>query len=162
MGNHSASIEVYFYYFVISKHTKPKPMLKRFLDTSASKQSDFALLVLRLIGGGYMLTHGIPKLQKLFAGGEIKFPDPIGMGAAASLGFTVFSEFLCALLILIGLGSRLASIPLMVTMLVAAFIVHGADPFQKKELALIYFGIYLAIFILGSGKYSVDNLFGKK
>ncbi|MEL6987100.1 MAG: DoxX family membrane protein, partial [Bacteroidota bacterium] len=69
-------------------------------------RSDLGLFVLRFIGGGLMLTHGIPKMLKLFKG-DFAFADPIGIGQAASLGLTVFSEFICALLILVGLFSRL-------------------------------------------------------
>jgi putative oxidoreductase len=135
-------------------------MLNNLSNTNTSPNSDLGLLVLRIIGGGLMLAHGIPKLMKLFKG-DFAFADPIGIGAGLSLGLTVFAEFVCALLILVGLKSRLASIPLMITMLVAGLIVHGADAFGKKELALIYFGIYLAIFMLGSGKYSLDKMLQK-
>lgn len=119
------------------------------------------ILWLRIIGGGFMLAHGIPKLMKLFAGGEIKFADPFGIGPAATLGLTVFAEVICAVMILIGFKTRAATIPLLITMLVAAFVIHGADPFGKKELALMYFGVYLSLFFLGSGKYSVDNSLSK-
>ncbi len=127
----------------------------------SENQADIAALVLRLIGGGFMLTHGLPKLKKMLAG-DFGFADPIGIGASASLILTVMAEFGGALLILIGLGTRIMSIPLMFTMLVAAFIVHGADPFGKKEFALLYFVIYLALFFLGSGKYSVDQAISKR
>ena len=127
------------------------------LTAIENQQFHLGTLVLRIIGGGLMLAHGIPKLLKLFRG-DFQFADPIGLGPGISLGLTVFAEFLCAVFILIGFKSKLASVPLMITMLVAGLIVHGADPFGKKELALIYFGIYLAIFMLGSGKYSIDKM----
>ena len=57
---------------------------------------------------------------------------------------------------MIGLKTRLASVPLIVTMIVAAFIVHAGDPFAKKELALVYLVGFLAIFFTGPGEYSVD------
>jgi len=121
---------------------------------------DLGKLILRIIGGGFMLTHGIPKLMKLI-NGNMGFADPIGIGMTPSLILTVFAEFFCALFILVGFKSKLASIPLMITMLVAAFIHHGSDPWGKKELALLYFAIYLAIYTFGSGKYSLDNTFNK-
>lgn len=121
---------------------------------------DLAALCLRLIGGGLMLTHGFPKLMKII-NGDWGFPNPLGIGAEASLVLTVFAEFLCAGLILIGFKSKWASFPLMITMVVAALIVHGDDPFKRKESAIIYFLVYLAIFWMGSGKYSVDNALAK-
>lgn len=121
----------------------------------------FGALMLRIIGGGLMLVHGIPKLMKLIRG-DFSFANPLGVGPEASLILTVFAEFICALFILVGFRTKIATIPLMVTMLVAAFIVHGDDPFQKKELAILYFGIYLALFFIGSGKYSLDNALDNK
>ena len=136
-------------------------MFKKLLSiNTSSSQLDFASLVLRLIGGGFMLTHGWPKLQKVLAG-DFGFADPIGLGASTSLVLTVAAEFGAALLLVVGLATRLVSIPLMFTMLVAAFLVHGSDPFGKQEFPLLYFVIYLALFFLGSGKFSVDALFRK-
>lgn len=137
-------------------------MIKQLIKTTTSlKNADMALLVMRIIGGGFMLAHGIPKLMKLFGGGEIQFANPFGIGAGPSLALTVFAEVLCAALVLIGLKTRLATIPLIITMLVAAFMIHGADPFGKKELALMYLGVYTALLMLGSGKYSVDGALAK-
>jgi len=121
----------------------------------------FGALLLRIIGGGLMLVHGIPKLMKVI-NGDFTFPNPLSVGPEASLILTVFAEFICALFILLGYRTRIASIPLMITMLVAAFIHHWADDFATKEKALLYFGIYLALFFIGSGKYSLDNALDSK
>jgi len=137
-------------------------MKRIFSSTVSFPHASWPILWLRLVGGGFMLSHGIPKLMKLFGDGPIQFADPFGIGPAATLGLTVFAEVLCAVFILVGLKTKAASIPLMITMLVAAFVVHGSDPFGKKELALMYFAIYLSLFFLGSGKYSVDNSIQKQ
>jgi putative oxidoreductase len=120
------------------------------------------VLILRLSVAALMITHGFPKLSKVLAGGEIQFADPFGMGAAFSLALVVFSEFFCSIFIGIGLGTRLATIPLIIAMIVAAFIIHGSDPIGKKELALLYLLIYLTLFIVGSRKFSIDYLLTKK
>ena len=122
---------------------------------------DIASLILRLAVGGMMLTHGIPKLMTLFGGGEIKFPNPIGVGATPSLALTVFAEFVCALMILIGFRTKLATIPLAFTMLVAIVAIHWADPFGDKELPVFYLLGAAAVFFLGSGKYSLDGVLGR-
>ena len=132
----------------------------KFNPSVSYDQSSIVSLLLRIAGGGLMLIHGFPKLMKLI-NGEMGFVDPIGFGPEFSLVLTVFAEFICAVLILIGLFTRYATIPLIVTMLVAAFVVHGADPMAKKELALIYFIIYTTILILGSGKYSFDSMISR-
>lgn len=120
------------------------------------RNTDLGLLILRLIGGGFMLSHGIPKLMKM-VNGDFGFADPLGLGMTLSLILTVFAEFICAIMVTIGFKARLASIPLMFTMVVAAFIVHGGDPWGKKEFPLLYFGIYAAILLMGAGKYSLDK-----
>ena len=118
---------------------------------------DLGKLILRLGLGLLMLTHGWPKLMKLFAGGEIQFPDPLGIGALPCLILTVFAEFVCVIFVMIGYKSKWFSIPIVITMLVAAFVVHGSDPLGKKELALIYAIGYSVIYLLGNGKYALEK-----
>lgn len=103
-----------------------------------------------------MLTHGIPKLQKALAG-NWQFADPFGVGAELSLGLAIFAEVGCSLLILLGFLTRLATIPLLITMLTAFFIIHAADPLGEKELPLLYALIFATLFFTGPGKYSVDG-----
>jgi putative oxidoreductase len=122
---------------------------------------DLSLLLIRVAAGGFMFSHGFGKLQKL-VNGNFEFGDPIGLGPEISLGLTVFAEILCAFLVLVGLFTRLASIPLIITMLVAVFIVHADHDFGKKELGLFYLINYLVLFLTGAGKYSLDKLILKK
>ncbi len=137
--------------------------MKRLFHTETKEDYlNIIVLILRLSIAALMIMHGLPKLTKLLAGGEIQFADPVGMGAAFSLCLAVFAEFFCSIFIGIGLGTRLASIPLIVTMIVAAFIIHGSDPIGKKELALLYLLIYLTLLVVGSRKFSVDYLITKK
>jgi putative oxidoreductase len=121
----------------------------------------FSLLLLRLSAGGFMLTHGYPKLQRLLSG-EMQFGDPLGLGPEVSLVLAVFAEFFCSILVVLGLGTRLAVIPLIVTMAVAAFIVHADDPFARKEMALIYLVSYVVLLLTGSGKISLDQILFKR
>jgi len=127
-----------------------------------SKSIDIALLALRVTFGGLMLiNHGWGKLLRLFDD-PTKFGDPIGLGAPVSLGLTTFAEFLCSALIVIGLFTRLAVVPLVVTMLVAIFVVHIDDPFSKIEKALMYLVAFGAIGLAGPGWYSVDAQMGQR
>ena len=115
------------------------------------------LLILRVSVGGFMLTHGIPKFLQLIEG-NTQFADPFGLGATISLVLAVFAEFLCSVLLIFGIGTRLATLPLIVTMAVAAFSIHASDPFQHKEMALLYLVIYLTILVFGGGKYEAGKL----
>jgi putative oxidoreductase len=117
---------------------------------------DIGLLILRLAMGGTMLVHGLPKMMN-FAEYSTKFPDPIGLGSQISLILAIFAEVFCALLVIIGFKTRYVVVPLIITMLVAFFIVHGADPFREKELAFLYLLGYISIAFTGAGKYSVDR-----
>jgi len=130
-------------------------MLKNLLNNHL-RNVDLGLLALRIAGGGFMLTHGWGKFLKVI-NGDFAFGDPIGLGPTISLLLAAFAEFICAILILVGFKGRIASIFLMFTMLVAAFIAHGDDPWRKKEFPLLYFFIFLAIFFMGTGKYSIDG-----
>jgi putative oxidoreductase len=124
--------------------------------------ADLWLLLLRLGAAGGMLTHGYPKLMKLLEGGAIKFADPLGIGATASLALAVFAEFLCSILLALGLGTRFAALVLSITMAVAAFIQHANDPFARKEMALLYLLIFLTLLVFGPGRYSLDSQIGGK
>lgn len=123
---------------------------------------DFGLLVLRLgVGATLALGHGLGKAQSFLAG-RYEFPDPLGVGAAASLGMAAFGEFVCGLLVAVGLFGRLATIPVATTMSVAFFIVHAADPFGKKELALLYLIGAVALLFTGPGRFSFDGLLSRR
>lgn len=124
--------------------------------------SNFTLLIIRLGSAVLMLTHGWPKVMKLIDGGEIKFADPFGMGMTFSLILAVFAEVVCAALVGLGLKTKLAAIPLLITMLVAGFIVHAEDPIAVKEKAFLFAMIYLVILVKGGGKYSLDFLIFRK
>jgi putative oxidoreductase len=146
------------------KETKNfKIMLQKLFSPAnwSANASDWASLILRLTLGLLMLNHGLPKLMN-FMSGNMEFGDPIGIGVPASLALTVFAEFLCSILIAIGLWTRLALIPLIITMLVAVFIVHKNDGMAEMEHGLMYLLSYCALFLLGSGNYSIDAFLKRK
>jgi len=123
---------------------------------------DWGLLVLRLgVGLTMMISHGWGKLGRL-GDDPIKFADPFGLGVAITLGLAVFAEFFCSIAIILGFMTRLATIPLAFTMLVAIFIIHADDPWQKQEFALIYLIPYLTLLLTGPGRISIDNILRSK
>ena len=137
--------------------------MNRLFNTNYNHRSlDIALFILRVSIALLMLFHGIPKLNTLLAGGEIKFPDPIGVGAFASLSLAVFTEVFCSVMVLIGLATRLAVIPLIVTMLVAVFMIHADDGLEKMESGIHYLLTYLVLLFAGSGSVSFDFLISRR
>jgi putative oxidoreductase len=128
-----------------------------FSNPTSSARASLGLLILRLAFGLFMVIgHGWGKLINF--GDKVKtFSDPLGIGSTASLSGAVFTEVVCALMLTIGLFSRFSAAALAFTMAVAAFIVHGADPFGRKEMALLYLAAYVVLLITGPGKYSLDE-----
>ncbi len=114
-----------------------------------------ASLILRVSISAMMLTHGYGKFIRLISG-ETSFPDPLGFGELTTLVLAVFAEFVCSILLIVGFKSRLTAIPPALVMLVALFIVHWDDPWRKQEFVLLYLVGYVAIILIGSGKYSLD------
>ncbi len=122
---------------------------------------DWALLAIRIFVGLGMLTHGFPKLMQLL-GGSHDFINFFGIGAKTSLILAVLAEVLCSLFLILGLFTRFVSMPLIITMLVAVFMVHGNDPFAKQEMALLYLFHYILIFVAGPGSISIDRMINRK
>ena len=128
----------------------------------SQKGIDVAILITRITAAALMLSHGLPKLGMLFSGNGNQFPAVLGMSGELSLTLTVFAEVICSVFILFGLGTRLAVIPLIITMLVAVLYIHSSDPFAKQEPGIQYLILYVILFITGSGKYSLDYLLQRK
>ena len=118
---------------------------------------DYGLLVLRLAFGFSMIYgHGWGKLTRLFGSEEIQFADPFGLGPAVSLSLAVFAEFFCSLLLMAGLFTRAALLPLIFTMATAFFTVHLNDEFGQQEKAILYGFAFVSLFLTGPGRLSMD------
>ena len=116
------------------------------------------LLLLRLGAGGLMLfAHGIGKISN-WSKASATFPDPLGiLGSEGSLALAIFAEVVCSALVMVGLFTRFAALPVVGVMFFAAFVIHASDPFTKKELALVYLVAFAALALLGGGQYSVGE-----
>ena len=118
----------------------------------------FALLLMRVVWGVTMIpAHGWPKLAG-FDQKKATFMDFMGLGSTLSLGLAVFAEFFCSLLLIAGLFTRLATLPLIITMLVIMQ-QHEWALIGKYESVIFFFTGYVLILILGPGKYSLDQKF---
>lgn len=128
--------------------------LKEFTGTGVS------LLILRVVTSFAMIYgHGWGKLMNVL-NGNFQWMDPIGLGPTVSLILAAFAEAICAFLVLIGYYARAAALVLVINMSVAFFFFHlyNNDPFDgNMEKALLFLAIYLTIFLLGPGKYSIDG-----
>ena len=75
------------------------------------------------------------------------------------------TEALGVVLLALGLGTRLISIPLIITMIVAIGTVHLSNGFEAGnngfEIPLYYMIMLITLVIYGSGKFSIDHLLKK-
>jgi len=133
-------------------------MLKKlFAPGKNSGMVNLGLLVLRVwIGSTMFLNHGIDKLRH-FSDLAPHFPDPFGIGHAASLGLSVFAEFFASLLLIFGLVSRFAALALTINMSVAFFIVLKHSLNGNGELAFMYLMAYVTLLLAGPGRFSMDK-----
>ena len=139
-----------------------KPFLKMMIAPESASWKSWGLLVLRLgFGLPMILLHGIPKIVRFEQLAPI-FPDPLGIGSAVSLALVIFAEVGCSAALILGLFTRFSFMPLMFNFSVAAFVIHAGDPLAKKELALLYLFVYMCIFLVGPGHYSVDSAIQSK
>ena len=121
---------------------------------------DLALLVLRAGLGVLLMPHGYNKLTHFneYKEGFINF---LGLGGPVSLGLTIFGEFFCAILLVLGLFTRVAVIPLIIVMLVALVVAHSGEIFGDGEHAGLYLIGFVTLFFTGPGRYSIDGLVNK-
>jgi putative oxidoreductase len=129
---------------------------RKILTTDHSGHIGLGLLVLRLSSGVFMLSHGLEKLSNFSTMVEHGRFMPVLGSVALGLGLAVFAEVFMSILLMLGLFTRIVVIPLIVTMLVAIFLVHLHEPFPQAELALLYLFLYTALLFAGPGKFSVD------
>lgn len=130
-------------------------------ESGLSVAANAGLALLRIFAGiSIAAAHGIGKIPPgeglVTRAGELGFPAPVVFAWAAAL-----SEFLGGIFLALGLFTRLAAFFIACTMLVAILGVHAADPYQKKELAFMYFFVAAAFMLKGSGDWSVDALLRK-
>ncbi|MFA5573808.1 MAG: DoxX family protein [Brumimicrobium sp.] len=119
---------------------------------------DLGLLIFRIVIGFYIFYgHGFGKLQRLFSGQEIKFADPIGLGEELSFYLVTMTEGVLFIFVILGLLTRFALIPFIITMLVAT-LSHLDEGLKGMEYSMIYLASFMMLFLTGPGKYSIDAM----
>lgn len=130
------------------------------------------ILLIRVIIGVLMAFYGYQKLINFetMAASDFWTKDVsfLGMTGKTPLALTIFAEFFCSLLLIIGLFTRLALIPLIICMgyiiaCVAKFeVIYSGENGIEVNNAFVYFMIYLGIYLTGPGNYSLDNKIAKR
>ncbi|MFC1484934.1 DoxX family protein [bacterium] len=123
-----------------------------------TKEGNLVYLALRIFVGFAFMTHGY---GKAFAGlkGFSSYVSELGIYFPQILGpIAAWSEFFGGALLIVGLFTRISSFFLACTMAVAVFVAHAGQPFDSKELSLVYLICCLLFLMKGAGKYSLDNI----
>jgi putative oxidoreductase len=136
--------------------------MKKFLSTAYTETSfNLAALFLRLTFGLLIcVDHGFSKMMH-FSGQQYIFFDPFHIGHRWSLVLVIFAEIFCALLLVLGLFTRVAALVLVISMSVAALLFHKGQSIEQHEQALLYLTAFFAILLVGPGRISVDGMMGK-
>jgi putative oxidoreductase len=136
--------------------------MKRLISTGYSKAAfNIATLALRVCLGILMfLDHGLSKLNK-FSELQNVFFDPFHLGHRFSLILVIFSEVVCAMLLVLGLFTRIAAFILLIEMIIAIFLFLKGQALANFELAVVHLIAYFSLLLTGPGKISVDGMSGK-
>jgi putative oxidoreductase len=123
---------------------------------------DLGLTFLRVVVGLVFLAHGYQKLFVWGIGGVTGTFAQMGIPAPHLSAYLATSaEFFGGLALLFGLFTRVAAIPVAITMLVAILQVHLQGGFYAPkgiEYPLTLLVANIALVIAGGGAYALDNV----
>jgi len=136
--------------------------------TTFDRFRNIGLLLLRIgIGTSFILIHGLSKITGGPAGWETLGKSTANLGITffpMFWGFmAAFSEFFGALLLLLGFFFRPITLLLSCTMFVAMMShLTKLDPWGRVAYPMELMILFIALFLIGPGKYSLDEYFKRK
>ena len=135
--------------------------MSKLLSTKYSTGAfNLGMLVLRLGIGILLAARGFEKLQH-FSTIQPRFINFMGLGQTVSLSLVIFAEFFCSIFLILGLFTRLACIPILITMSVIIIMINHGNVFGNDNLPALFFAATLALLFCGPGKISLDGMIGK-
>jgi len=134
-------------------------MIRSFLFPTYAYRKNFSLFVLslRVLFGVLLMVHGIGKILDFDALSQT-FPDPLGIGSRGSLILAIFGEVVCSAAFIVGFLHRLCMIPMIITMVTAFVVVHKWSVVDG-EMAFANLMVFLLMYVVGPGRYSIDRIF---
>ncbi|HTI89069.1 MAG TPA: DoxX family protein [Puia sp.] len=127
----------------------------------AESRNSLAVFILRVVIGILTMHHGYQKLSH-FEKMKSDFLDFLGLGSSVSLALAMIAELFCPMFIIPGLFTRVATVPLIITMSVALFKIKQGDIFGGGESAALYLLGYFCLLLSGPGRLSIDRIFAKR
>src|SRR6185312_12653391 len=126
--------------------------MSKFLSTKYSNAGfNFGMLVLRVVLGVLLISHGYSKLIS-FSNLRYKFLNFLHMGSTLSLALVIFAEFFCSIFLILGLFTRVAVIPIVIAMTVVVFVATHGEILGRGEMGAIYLAASITILFCGPGK----------
>lgn len=135
--------------------------MNRFLSIKYSTGAfNFGMLILRVVLGLLLASHGYTKLVK-FGAIKNKFINFMHLGSTLSLSLITFAELVCGILLILGLFTRFACIPIIIGMCVVVFVASNGQIFTTGERGMMYLAATITVLFCGPGRISVDGMIGK-
>ncbi|HET9086655.1 MAG TPA: DoxX family protein [Acidobacteriaceae bacterium] len=124
---------------------------------SSSSGTDIGLLLLRVISGlSLFIKHGVEKLTN-HAHMASHFPDPVHIGRHPSFLVAMVSDAICSMLVVLGLGTRVAAFIIFMNLGVALYFVHHlAFRTEHAEMMVAYMAGFVTLVFTGAGRFSLD------
>ena len=130
-------------------------VLKRIRTMNRISAPDAALLFLRVTASVLvLLVHGLPKALH-YASQLDAIEDPLHFGKTLTLAFAIFAEVVCPLLMIAGIATRLAALPIMLVSAIALGLVHREWTLDQGQFAWMLLIMFGAIAIGGAGRYRI-------
>jgi putative oxidoreductase len=144
----------------------PKPIIPA-LGQYYALTSDIAYLIVRVTAGAFVFLHGWTKLTVMTHAGLVGYFAKLGLEPAGFFAFYArFNETIVALLLVIGLFTRLAALSLVIEFIILLVVVHVPRGWSMTvngaEFPLFWLLILIAVLLRGGGPWSVDRRIGKE
>lgn len=124
-------------------------------DLGSSFNNIFFLIFRTLLAIQLFRVHGLQKFRLMESHTEI-IPNPLGLPYKLNALIAAFSALVVPILIILGLGTRLAVLPTIAMTAIGYFVIHRKDSLEVKDIPYMYTISLLLILALGAGKYSLD------
>jgi len=109
-----------------------------------------------LVSGELIIVHGLKKIGVGIAQAEV-VPNPFGLPEIVNQIFATGANLVCPLFIIVGLFTRLATLPILAVTLTGYFVVHGNDSLIERDIPFMFSVAFLFILAVGPGSYSLDD-----
>ncbi len=122
----------------------------------------YAILLIRFTFGFHLLYYSWGSVITMSAGDNAGFLESLGVPLPHVMSWVyILTEFIGGILLIIGFKIRWIAIPLIITFLVAYFVVHSGDPYADSFQALQMLAVSVFFLLHGSGDLSVDRFIEK-